>query len=283
MAKLVLFTGGDGGGLIIAPDGVRSVPPFDPLVRAQVKAVSQLVVATSDRPSDEADYGESSPGEMDQIAARLASLTVEQVEAIFGPLDPQASLIVLERDGSGFVCGTTGKAPTRLPAPPKELPAAAELLARGGIDRSLVALVERATEEGHAIEEVLDRPIELAGSLGIELSDRTARDLTALTPEHVDQLDDPVAREVVTFFRHVLSDGRFVDTWAIQPSAVSRALEVPLSDEAVDRIVAVGASFRRGMEPAGIIWIVVGIVVIVGVVIAPGDAEIVDRSGRPKF
>lgn len=45
MARVILFGGGDGGGLIIGPNGVRPIPPFDPVLLKQIKAISQLTQA----------------------------------------------------------------------------------------------------------------------------------------------------------------------------------------------------------------------------------------------
>lgn len=277
MAKVVLFGGGDGGGLIITEDGVRPIPPFDPSVRAQIKAVSELVVATKDERA-----GGSDRSELTLLATRLANLAVQQVEAIVGTLDAEASLIVTSDVDDGFVCGTTGKPPIPLPRPPRELPALTSMLARGGIDRSLVTFIQSATEQGRRVEDLLEHPEEVARELGVELSERSVRDLQLLAPSRLGELEDPVAREVVTFFHRVLADGQYVDTWAIRPAAVSKALGVQLSTDALERVIAVGA-FQRDMGPDAIIWIVVGIIVIVAVVVTEDDAEIVDRSGRSKF
>jgi hypothetical protein len=110
--------------------------------------------------------------------------------------------------------------------------------------------------------------------------------LELLAPSRLDELEDPVVREVVTFFQRVLADGRYVDTWAIRPAAVSQALDIQLSDDALERVIAIGA-VQRELGPPGIIWIVVGIAAIVitaiVVVATEGDAEVVDRSNGPKF
>jgi hypothetical protein len=170
MAKLVLFGGGDGGGLIITEHGVRPIPPFDPLVRSQIKAVSQLMAAIKDQGNGISDHNELSA-----LTTRLSNLAIQQVEAIIGTLDNEASLIVLNGDDEGFVCGTTGKVPVPLPSPPKELPALSSILARGGIDRSLLTFVEKATEQGRSVEDILERPADVARELGVVLSERSVR------------------------------------------------------------------------------------------------------------
>lgn len=280
MAKVILFGGGDGGGLIITADGVRPLPPFDPYVRAQIKAVSQLVVAIQGGEARESDRGE-----LTTLATRLANLAVQQLEAIVGTLDEEASLIVMSDDDGGFVCGTTGKTPTPLPRPPKELPTLSNMLARGVIDQSMLTFVRKATEQGRSVEDVLEHPVEIASELGIELSERSAHDLQRLAPSRVSELEDPVAREIVTFFQRVLSDGRYVDSWAVRPAAVSKALDVELSNAAQERIIAAGAVFLP--QQVGIVafpWIVAIVVVAIVVdIIDEPEADVVDRSGQPKF
>jgi hypothetical protein len=275
MAKVILFGGGDGGGLIITADGVRPIPPFDPFVRAQIKAVSYLV-AGADAPGGDA-------AELEGYAARIANITVQHVEAIVGSLDAEASLIVMSDDGDGFTCGTTGRPPIPLARPPKELPPLDSLLARGGIDSSMVEFLRKATAQGVSVPALLENPADVARELGMDLPPRVVRDLEVLAPSRVDELEDPVSREVVTFFQKVLDDGRHVDTWAIRPSAVSDALGIQLSDTAVNRIITVGSALGGRGGEAGIIWIVVGIIVVVAVVIDEEDAEIIDRSGNVKF
>ena len=43
MAQLILFGGGDGGGLLIGSHGVRPVPPFNSDIRLQLHGVSALL------------------------------------------------------------------------------------------------------------------------------------------------------------------------------------------------------------------------------------------------
>jgi hypothetical protein len=282
MAKIILFADGDDGGLILTEAGVRSIPPFGILVRAQIKAVSQLATAIQDQLNSGSERQE-----LAMLAARLANLAIQQVEAIIGSLDAEASLIVTNGVGGGFVCGTTGKPPIPLPRRPRELPSVANMLTDGVIDRSLLTFLDKAIEQGRSAEELFERPVEVARDLGLDLPERSAHALSLLAPSRVDNLEDPVAREVVTFFQRVLADGRYVDTWAIRPAAVSQSLDVQLSDPAVDRLITIGAIPMQPTKPAfiGILArIVIGVVVNIVVQVATeDDTEVVDRSGRTKF
>jgi hypothetical protein len=277
MAKIVLFDDGDAGGLLIEEKEVRPLAVFDAGVRARIKAVSQLMVAYPDKAGMAVDRGE-----LATLVSRLANLVVQQVEALAGSLDAEASLVVMSRDGCGFTCGTTGKPPVVLPAAPTEPPVLTRLASEGGIDRSLVTFVRAAIEAGRSVSEIFERPAEVAREMGVALSDSGAHDLAMLAPSRIGELADPVSREVVSFFQQVLVDGEHVDSWAIQPAVVARTLGIELSEQAAARIVAIGTAFEDGEQPS-IIWIVVGIVVVVAVVVTKMDAGIVDHSGRAKF
>jgi hypothetical protein len=274
----VLFEDGDAGGLLIEEKEVQQLAVFDAGVRARIKAVSQLMIAYQDGAGAAVDRGELST-----LVTRLANVAVQQVEALVGSLDAEASLVVMSRDGSGYTCGTTGKPPVALPAAPAEAPALARLAVDAGIDRSLVSFVKAAVEAGRSVPEIFERPAEVARELGVTLSERGVHDLAMLAPSRIDELADPVAREVVSFFQQVLVDGRYVDTWAIQPAVVAKELGIELSDGVAERIVAIGTAFEGGGDEPNLIFIVIGIVVVVAVVVTKMDAGIIDRSGRAKF
>ena len=113
MGKVILFGGGDGGGLVITKDGVKPLPPFEPFVLAQIKAVAHLATA--------AGAPGVARGELTDVATRLAGIAFERIEEVAGPLDREAGLIVAMEDGDGFVCGSTGLPPVPIPRPHREL------------------------------------------------------------------------------------------------------------------------------------------------------------------
>jgi hypothetical protein len=76
MAKVILFGGGDGGGIIIGPDGVRPIPPWDPALRRQLRSISALLQAAQGLPDAEVR------GELGELVNRLTNLSVTQVEAV---------------------------------------------------------------------------------------------------------------------------------------------------------------------------------------------------------
>lgn len=279
MAQVILFGGGDGGGLIIGPNGVRPIPPFDPSIRLQLRGLSALLAGITRVP-------EKPQREMGKLVNRVSNLVIEQVEAVVGRLEGDNSLIYQDEDG-GFTCGSTGKPPIPIPWPPLQSPTVTDLIASGVLEHDLVDFVKEAGNKKISIADVLEKPAEVAGRLGRQLSERTIQDLQQLAPSRLEKINDPIEREVIQFFHKVANDGRFLSTWATRPTEAATALKVQLSDKAFERIVAGGSStiFDPGlaMNP-------IAVAVVVGVVImlVTRDAEITripikDRSGLAKF
>lgn len=279
MAKVILFGGGDGGGLIIGPNGVRPIPPFDLSLRLQLRGLSGLINGITPMPVEP-------QREMGKLVNRISNLIIEQVESVVGRLDEGSSLIYQDDDG-GFHCGSTGKPPIPIPWPPKKSPSLSDLIESGVLERELVDFVKDATAKGNELKEILENPAKIAGKLDVQLSERTVQDLQRCAPSRVEKITNPVEREVLQFFHQVADDGRFLATWTTRPAEAATALNVHLSDDAFDVIIAGGRGTTLDPGSSSIIWIVVGIVVIIAVVIDPGDAEIAqrvrDRSGITKF
>jgi hypothetical protein len=279
MAQVILFGGGDAGGLIIGPNGVRPIPPFDPYIRLQLRGLSAMLAGITRIP-------EKTQREMAKLVNRVSNLVMEQVEAVVGRLEGDNSLIYQDEDG-GFTCGSTGKPPIPIPWPPLQSPTLTDLIATGAVEHELVDFVKAAGDQKISITDVLEKPAEVAGKLGRQLSERTIKDLQQLAPSRLSQISDPTEREVLQFFHKVAGDGRFLSTWATRPTEAATALKMQLSDKAFERIVAGGSStiFDPGtaMNP-------IAVAVAVGVVImlVTRDADFVrnpvkDRSGIAKF
>jgi len=279
MAQVILFGGGDAGGLIIGPNGVRPIPPFDPALRLQLRGLSALLngaTRTAGKP----------PREMGRLINRISNLVFEHVEAVVGPLEGEHSLIYQDDDG-GFSCGSTGKPPIPIPWPPLKVPSLNDLVASGVMERELIDFLTDVNTKGIKITEVLEDPTAAAEKLGRSLSERTVRDLRQLAPSRLKDIRDPVEREVLEFFHKVAADGRYLTTWATRPAEVSKALKVRLSDQAFERIVA-GAS-STVFDPSEVMNpIAVAVAVGVVIMLVTRDAELLnlpirDRSGLAKF
>jgi hypothetical protein len=98
MEIMILFGGGDGGGLVITSHGVRRIPPFGPEVLHQLKAVNNLV-----RLRDGSEFSD--------VAARLADHALVQVGKAAGISGASAVFV----DGDDVVYCGNGKIPVPLP------------------------------------------------------------------------------------------------------------------------------------------------------------------------
>lgn len=107
----ILFGGGDAGGFWIGADGkIHRIPPWNPDVLAQLKAVSSLV-ALGTQVQDAAIVKEAGA-----LAERLSTTVIPKVTKIAGASNlGDSSIAFFDADG-GFVCGSTGKRP--IPVPP---------------------------------------------------------------------------------------------------------------------------------------------------------------------
>ncbi|MBW8817376.1 MAG: hypothetical protein JF598_03880 [Streptomyces sp.] len=280
MATVILFGGGDGGGLVIGPDGIRPIPPFDPAVMRQLRAVCELV------PVAHARRIGGIRSEIGQLASKLANLAVPQVEAIVGELDEQRSVIFLDDDG-GWYCGTTGQPPIPFPWPPRKGPDLDGLVTGGVIDSGMIEFLKAAGLREVPVDRILERPAAVAEELGFELGAASVRQLERLAPSRLERIADPVERETLTYFHKVVEDGRFLETWATKPADTAQQLGIRLSDAAANGLISAGASAFAGdgLDSANPIAVAVAVAIVVMLVddVAEPSYAIADRSGRTKF
>jgi len=283
MKSVILFGGGDAGGLIITANGVRRIPPFDPGILKALKATASLVAAAKAASSEKARE------KLGRLATSLSVAALEQVEDVVGPLEGESAL-VFQDEGDGFTCGTTGKKPIPLPWPPADLPSIGDMVETGVVGSDMVGFLREVREQKIAFADAVENPKAVAEKLGVSLSERSAQDLQLIAPSRLDAVRDPTEREVLSFFHKVAADGRHLDSWYSRPYEVSKDLGVKLSDAALDRLVSKGvasafeetASEGGTAIAVGIGWAVVCIVVgiVLGDVERPIDVIVQDRSGR---
>lgn len=280
MATVILFGGGDAGGLIITASGVRPLPPFDPSLRRQLRGVANLVQSLEGQ-SDEPDVRE-----LAQLVNKVANLAVARVEEAVGELDAESGLIYMDDDG-GFTCGTTGRPPIPIPWPPHKLPTLNELIGGGLVDPQILRFVEAASSRGTDVATMLDEPERIAREAGVDLSEQAAQDLQRLAPSRVSDFTDPTDAELVQYFHKVLEQPEHLGAWATQPREVSKAVGIELSDAALDRLIAVGGSARIGPGPVeNPVAVAVAVGIVIMLVDRPAEIEqlaIRDRSIRQKL
>lgn len=277
MKTVILFGGGDGGGLILTENGVRPIPPFDPAIRHNLKSAAAMVNAAS------ATENVNIQRKMAKLATSICNLAVEQVEEVLGPLDADRSLIFQDDEG-GFTCGSTGKPPIPLPWPPMSFQSLQEFVAAGVVETEMIDLVKQAHNNNIALAEIFEDPVNIAKKLGLKLSKKSVNDLQMLAPSRLASIKDATDREIVRFFHKVAEDGRYLDTWLNRPYEVSRELKIKLSEDALERLVTRGGlMLQRGAKVAIGPLIVIIIVVIIVDRCKPPRSHIIDRSGIEKI
>jgi len=280
MAQLIIFGGGDAGGLLIGTKGVRPIPPFDPNIRLQLRGLSALLNGSDPVP-------QKSAREMATLMNKLSNLIFSKVEDIIGPLEGDNSLIYQDDDG-GFYCGSSGKAPVPFKWPPRIYPDVNELIAAGVLEKELIDFINEAANQKMDILKVLEEPAKVATKLGINLSEKTVKDLQRVAPSQLNTISNPIDREVIHFFHSVAKDGRFLSTWATQPYHVADQLNLKISDEAVEQILTARAGQTSSACGRGCFLVIAHficwIVVIIAIVVSKDESiYISDSSGLKKF
>lgn len=288
MARVILFGGGDGGGLLIGASGVRPIPPFDPKLRLQLRSLSALLKVTAALPA------EAVRSDLESLTTKLSTTVVDQVEAVIGELDEEQAITYQDDDG-GFTCGSTGKPPLPIPWPPLEWPRLDDVLSHGLMDHDLLQLVDEATKKKIDVTTLIKDPEGVAKDLGLSISSRSAADLKLLLPTTDPRVTDPpdpgivdgVGQEIREYFRQVVTQGQHLERWATQPAEISRALGVKLSPAAIDRLLAGGNSAIPGFGPqANPVAVAVVVAVVVMLVPSPTGSfrfKVKDSSNVPKF
>jgi hypothetical protein len=106
MAYVVLFGGGDAGGLILTEHGVKPIPPWNPFNLAVLRGLSSLVSAR-------AAAGKAGK-ELDAVIDTLHRSVTEAATKDFGSLG-NGGLLFADGD-EGVFCGSTG--PVHVPIRP---------------------------------------------------------------------------------------------------------------------------------------------------------------------
>lgn len=102
MAKVILFGGGDGGGIIFGPEGIKRIPPWNPDIGRGLRAISAL-----SQISRRSALGRTAA----QVAEELSTALIPQ---IVGSVSDVTSVYYAGFDGDWF-CGSTGKKPQPVP------------------------------------------------------------------------------------------------------------------------------------------------------------------------
>jgi hypothetical protein len=100
MAYVLLFGGGDGGGVILTEHGIKPIPPWTPFNLNQLRGLSALVSA-------KAALGARKPAkDLDDLIGTLNRAVMSAANADFGSLGNGGILFAGDEDG--VYCGSTG-------------------------------------------------------------------------------------------------------------------------------------------------------------------------------
>jgi hypothetical protein len=109
---MILFGGGDGGGIWVDGEGhVHHIPPWSPDALRQLKA-AVAVLSAADRLDDK-----KLAAELRGIGERLTTAAIPQVARAASQAGTEIGAVAFLDGDDGFVCGSTGKRPGHFPIP----------------------------------------------------------------------------------------------------------------------------------------------------------------------
>lgn len=278
MAKVILFGGGDGGGIIISRDGVQPIPPFDPALLRQLRALNELARATR-------TAHRSCRRPLTTVVKKLTSVVLKQIEDIAGEIDARDGVIYQSDDG-GFTCGSTGQPPIPFPFPVDPRQTVEGLLDRGVVNKATMRFFEQAAAHKIDVFTAASDPIAAARKACVELTPEIEANIAELALDR-GQPEDKVDREVIAFYQKVVSDGRYINQWVTNPRKVAEKLKMKASQAAFDRIVDIRDQGALGGFDPGTVMSPAAVAVAVAIVIVLWSRElelpVLDRSGYAKL
>ncbi len=276
-AKVILFRGGDGGGIRITASGTEPIPPFDPALRLQLQALNALARAGQLMPEKESNRL------LGGVTNKLMGAVLTQVEVLVGEIDEDNGLVYQDEDG-GFTCGSTGKPPIPFPWPVDPRKTVEDVISRGILDAPTVSFLEQAVKHKLDVFSVARDPQAAAEKIGVSLTPEVEQSLLTFDLDKV-KVEDPLDKEVIKFYKKVVHDGRFINEWIVNPASVAKRLNVKVSQQALDRIVT---TRDFGLtQPGGSVMSPAAVAVAVAIVIVlwshEVDLPVIDRSGIRKL
>lgn len=276
-AKVILFGGGDGGGIRITSSGTEPIPPFDPALRLQLQALNALARAGQLMPEKECTRL------LGGVTTKLMGAVLTQVEVLVGEIDGDNGLVYQDEDG-GFTCGSTGKPPIPFPWPVDPRKTVEDVVSRGIIDAPTINFLEQAAKHKLDVFSVARDPRKAAEKIGVSLTPEVEQSLLTLGLDKV-KVEDRLDKEVIKFYKKVVHDGRFINEWIVNPAVVAKRLKVKVSRPALDRIIAT-RDFGQ-MQPGGSVMSPYAVAVVIAIVIVVWsnemDLPVIDRSGIRKL
>lgn len=281
MAKVILFDGGDGGGIVIGSGstGASPIPPWDTTLLRQLRALNELTHARAAMPEK---LGKKL---LDVVIGRLTASVLTQAEQIVGSIDEEDGLVFQDADG-GFTCGSTGKPPVPFPWPVDPTRVLRELLDREVVTPEVLSFLELAARKRLDVFTVVKKPEAAAEKIGVDLTPEVAEGLASMGLDKA-KVTDQIDREILDFYSRVVADGRHIKDWAVSPGQVAKQLELKISRKAIDRITDIrGRGVFAPADPGSVMSpYAVAVVIAVVIVVSRREFELPvrDLSGIQKL
>ncbi|MDD2636908.1 MAG: hypothetical protein PHW82_15555 [Bacteroidales bacterium] len=112
------------------------------------------------------------------------------------------------------------------------------------IDKKTIGFLEESrnhTGELKQLSEVISSPKDFAKKHSIALPkpvEKKLLELGKINESKGYKPDDPINKEIMSFFNKVLIDGRFIEEWTQKPENVAKQLGITVSREAIERITS---------------------------------------------
>jgi hypothetical protein len=147
-----------------------------------------------------------------------------------------------------------------------------------------MALAAQKTNTVESLDKMFSSPQEFASEYELPLPSeiesqfnevQAIRDTFTFSPE------DPVNKEVLSFFNKVVIDGRYLHQWVENPQEVANDLNLSVSDSAISRIGEIQVSNLVDMDAvvsgAKVVQVGIVLVIVIAVFFYPGDLHVVER------
>ena len=160
-----------------------------------------------------------------------------------------------------------------------------------------INLLKEAHLKGATLQELINDPVKISKKLDLKVSKKIEKEFNALKriqKERGEGINELISAEIISFFNHVMIDGRFVYEWVHHPERVAKILELDIPDETINQIKKLDLPSLIDIDPKikeiSLSLIGIGVVVtIVVLIVTSEDAEfkispmIIDLSGGRKF
>ncbi len=276
MAKVIIFGGGDGGGIRITPNGIKPIPPFGPPFLFQIRALNELAHAFYRmREKDSVRL-------LGDVITKLTGAVLTQLEAQVGEIDADNGLIYQGMSG-GFSCGSTGKPPIPFPWPVDPRRTVVDMVSRGILDTQTISFLEQAADHKVDVFTVAQNPRAAASRIGVNLTPEVEQSLLTLNLDK-SKIENPIDKEIIEFYLKVVHDGRYIADWVVDPAMVSERLKLKVSQLALDRVFDI-RDFGLQQVGSSLPAYAVAVVIVIVIIAWTHEVElpVIDRSGIAKL